>query len=138
MSMPNRQVKESDVFLGLFIHVFLFTLVCLPHLYQCRKSGSPLYKHYKVYKRPQCGQCFHVITVCRLGDTLTEKIPSCILERLFHVWSESCSKMFDISDTGDISAKLQGYNNTFFIMPLVQCKEGTVCISILTFSTNYK
>lgn len=68
MSMPNRQVKESDVFLGLFIHVFLFTLVCLPHLYQCRKSGSPLYKHYKVYKRPQCGQCFHVITVCRLGD----------------------------------------------------------------------
>nr|XP_046262362.1 endonuclease 8-like 3 [Scatophagus argus] len=37
--------------------------------YKCRKSGSPLYKHYKVYKRPQCGQCFHVITVCRLGDS---------------------------------------------------------------------
>ncbi|XP_028272360.1 endonuclease 8-like 3 [Parambassis ranga] len=36
--------------------------------YKCRKSGSPLYKHYKVYKRPQCGQCSHVITVCRLGD----------------------------------------------------------------------
>lgn len=92
----------------LFIRVSLFTLACLPHLYQCRKSGSPLYKHYKVYKRPQCGQCFHVITVCRLGDngrmtyfceccqkgdpsgvdirqkssqtfgTLTEKIPPCI------------------------------------------------------------
>ncbi|XP_027137568.1 endonuclease 8-like 3 [Larimichthys crocea] len=61
-----------------------FTLL----FYKCRKSGSPLYKHYKVYKRPQCGQCFHVITVCRLGDTLTEKIPSCILERLFHVWSD--------------------------------------------------
>ncbi|XP_058506452.1 endonuclease 8-like 3 [Solea solea] len=41
-----------------------FTLL----FYKCRKSGSPLYKHYKVYKRPQCGQCFHVITVCRLGD----------------------------------------------------------------------
>ncbi|XP_026186328.1 endonuclease 8-like 3 isoform X2 [Mastacembelus armatus] len=36
--------------------------------YKCRKSGSALYKHYKVYKRSQCGQCFHVITVCRLGD----------------------------------------------------------------------
>uniref|UniRef100_A0A3Q0R051 Endonuclease 8-like 3 n=1 Tax=Amphilophus citrinellus TaxID=61819 RepID=A0A3Q0R051_AMPCI len=41
-----------------------FTLL----FYKCRKSGSPLYKHYKVYKRPQCGQCFHVITACRLGD----------------------------------------------------------------------
>ncbi|KAM9849506.1 endonuclease 8-like 3 [Aulostomus maculatus] len=41
-----------------------FTLL----FYKCRKSGSPLYKHYKVYKRPQCCQCFHVITVCRLGD----------------------------------------------------------------------
>uniref|UniRef100_A0A8C9YC16 Endonuclease 8-like 3 n=1 Tax=Sander lucioperca TaxID=283035 RepID=A0A8C9YC16_SANLU len=42
-----------------------FTLL----FYKCRKSGSPLYKHYKVYKRPQCGQCFHVITACRLGDS---------------------------------------------------------------------
>uniref|UniRef100_A0A665VL82 Endonuclease 8-like 3 n=1 Tax=Echeneis naucrates TaxID=173247 RepID=A0A665VL82_ECHNA len=41
-----------------------FTLL----FYKCRKSASPLYKHYKVYKRSQCGQCFHVITVCRLGD----------------------------------------------------------------------
>ncbi|KAL7394908.1 hypothetical protein ABVT39_006757 [Epinephelus coioides] len=41
-----------------------FTLL----FYKCRKSGSALYKHYKVYKRPQCGQCSHVITVCRLGD----------------------------------------------------------------------
>uniref|UniRef100_A0A3Q4ALR0 Endonuclease 8-like 3 n=1 Tax=Mola mola TaxID=94237 RepID=A0A3Q4ALR0_MOLML len=41
-----------------------FTLL----FYKCRKSGSPLYKHYKVYKRPQCGQCSHIITVCRLGD----------------------------------------------------------------------
>lgn len=41
-----------------------FTLL----FYKCRKTGSPLYKHYKVYKRPQCGQCSHVITVCRLGE----------------------------------------------------------------------
>ncbi|XP_060936007.1 endonuclease 8-like 3 [Limanda limanda] len=41
-----------------------FTLL----FYKCRKSGSALNKHYKVYKRPQCGQCFRGITVCRLGD----------------------------------------------------------------------
>lgn len=36
--------------------------------YKCRKSGSALHRHYKVYKRPQCGQCSHVITACRLGE----------------------------------------------------------------------
>ncbi|NWS66380.1 NEIL3 Endonuclease, partial [Crotophaga sulcirostris] len=36
--------------------------------YKCRKTGSPLYKHYKVYKRPACGQCNGKITVCRLGE----------------------------------------------------------------------
>ncbi|XP_067313537.1 endonuclease 8-like 3 isoform X3 [Pseudorasbora parva] len=41
-----------------------FTLL----FYKCRKSGSPLYKHYKVYKRPNCGQCSGTVTVCRLGD----------------------------------------------------------------------
>ncbi|XP_066042030.1 endonuclease 8-like 3 isoform X2 [Chamaea fasciata] len=41
-----------------------FTLL----FYKCRKSGSPLYKHYKVYKRPTCGECNGSITVCRLGD----------------------------------------------------------------------
>ncbi|XP_058653075.1 endonuclease 8-like 3 isoform X3 [Onychostoma macrolepis] len=41
-----------------------FTLL----FYKCRKNGSPLYKHYKVYKRPNCGQCSGAVTVCRLGD----------------------------------------------------------------------
>ncbi|KFQ67199.1 Endonuclease 8-like 3, partial [Phaethon lepturus] len=41
-----------------------FTLL----FYKCRKSGSPLYKHYKVYKRSACGQCNGKITVCRLGE----------------------------------------------------------------------
>ncbi|CAB1337367.1 unnamed protein product [Coregonus sp. 'balchen'] len=41
-----------------------FTLL----FYKCRKIGSALNKHYKVYKRPQCGQCNGAITVCRLGD----------------------------------------------------------------------
>ncbi|NXW84642.1 NEIL3 Endonuclease, partial [Alopecoenas beccarii] len=41
-----------------------FTLL----FYKCRKTGSPLYKHYKVYKRPDCGQCHGKVTVCRLGE----------------------------------------------------------------------
>ncbi|NXW55585.1 NEIL3 Endonuclease, partial [Eurystomus gularis] len=41
-----------------------FTLL----FYKCRKTGSPLYKHYKVYKRPTCGWCNGKITVCRLGE----------------------------------------------------------------------
>ncbi|XP_052635445.1 endonuclease 8-like 3 isoform X2 [Harpia harpyja] len=36
---------------------------------KCRKTGSTLYKHYKVYKRPACGQCNGKITVCRLGES---------------------------------------------------------------------
>ncbi|KAG8592043.1 hypothetical protein GDO81_000385 [Engystomops pustulosus] len=41
-----------------------FTLL----FYKCRKTGSALYKHYKVYKKPGCGQCSTKITVCRLGE----------------------------------------------------------------------
>ncbi|NXQ47505.1 NEIL3 Endonuclease, partial [Catharus fuscescens] len=41
-----------------------FTLL----FYKCHKTGSPLYKHYKVYKRPTCRECSGSITVCRLGD----------------------------------------------------------------------
>ncbi|XP_078071578.1 endonuclease 8-like 3 isoform X2 [Mustelus asterias] len=36
--------------------------------YKCRKMGSALFKHYKVYKRSSCGQCNGNITVCRLGE----------------------------------------------------------------------
>ncbi|XP_077387309.1 endonuclease 8-like 3 [Festucalex cinctus] len=41
-----------------------FTLL----FYKCRKSGSALCTHYKVYKRPRCGCCSGAVTVCRLGD----------------------------------------------------------------------
>ncbi|NXK63521.1 NEIL3 Endonuclease, partial [Sylvietta virens] len=41
-----------------------FTLL----FYKCRKTGSPLYRHYKVYKRPACRECSGSITVCHLGD----------------------------------------------------------------------
>ncbi|KFP30373.1 Endonuclease 8-like 3, partial [Colius striatus] len=41
-----------------------FTLL----FYKCRKTGSALYKHYKVYRRSTCGQCNGKITVCRLGE----------------------------------------------------------------------
>ncbi|KAH0616116.1 hypothetical protein JD844_026981, partial [Phrynosoma platyrhinos] len=52
-----------------------FTLL----FYKCRKTGSALYKHYKVYKRPSCGQCRAKITVCRLGENnrMTYICPQC-------------------------------------------------------------
>ncbi|XP_042326319.1 endonuclease 8-like 3 isoform X2 [Sceloporus undulatus] len=52
-----------------------FTLL----FYKCRKTGSALYKHYKVYKRPNCGQCRAKITVCRLGENnrMTYFCPQC-------------------------------------------------------------
>ncbi|KYO46152.1 endonuclease 8-like 3 [Alligator mississippiensis] len=52
-----------------------FTLL----FYKCRKTGSALYKHYKVYKRPNCGQCNGKITVCRLGENnrMTYFCPQC-------------------------------------------------------------
>ncbi|XP_060699110.1 endonuclease 8-like 3 isoform X1 [Hemiscyllium ocellatum] len=47
--------------------------------YKCRKMGSALYKHYKVYKRSSCGQCNGKITVCRLGENkrMTYFCPCC-------------------------------------------------------------
>ncbi|KAJ7326794.1 hypothetical protein JRQ81_016553 [Phrynocephalus forsythii] len=46
---------------------------------KCRKTGSALYKYYKVYKRPSCGQCRGKITVCRLGENnrMTYFCPQC-------------------------------------------------------------
>ncbi|XP_072519835.1 endonuclease 8-like 3 [Salminus brasiliensis] len=41
-----------------------FTLL----FYQCRKRGSSLNQHCKVYKRSSCGQCSGAVTVCRLGN----------------------------------------------------------------------
>ncbi|XP_069487551.1 endonuclease 8-like 3 isoform X2 [Ambystoma mexicanum] len=52
-----------------------FTLL----FYKCRKTGAALYKHYKVYKRPNCGQCSAQIVVCRLGENnrMTYYCPQC-------------------------------------------------------------
>ncbi|NXI58232.1 NEIL3 Endonuclease, partial [Chloroceryle aenea] len=52
-----------------------FTLL----FYKCRKTGSPLSKHYRVYRRPACGQCDGKITVCRLGEgnRITYFCPAC-------------------------------------------------------------
>uniref|UniRef100_A0A8D2AM74 Endonuclease 8-like 3 n=1 Tax=Sciurus vulgaris TaxID=55149 RepID=A0A8D2AM74_SCIVU len=36
--------------------------------YRCHKAGSGVSKHYKVYRRPNCGHCHCRITVCRLGE----------------------------------------------------------------------
>ncbi|XP_072480618.1 endonuclease 8-like 3 isoform X2 [Notamacropus eugenii] len=47
--------------------------------YRCCKTGSALYRHYKVYKRSDCGQCRSKITVCRLGENnrMTYFCPRC-------------------------------------------------------------
>ncbi|XP_031195668.1 endonuclease 8-like 3 [Mastomys coucha] len=47
--------------------------------YRCCKAGSAISKHYKVYKRPNCGQCHCKITVCRLGENsrMTYFCPHC-------------------------------------------------------------
>ncbi|XP_001926185.2 endonuclease 8-like 3 isoform X1 [Sus scrofa] len=55
--------------------------------YRCCKAGSAVSKHYKVYKRPNCGQCFCKITVCRLGENnrMTYFCPHCQKENPQHV-----------------------------------------------------
>ncbi|XP_006153448.1 endonuclease 8-like 3 isoform X2 [Tupaia chinensis] len=55
--------------------------------YKCRKSGSAISKHYKVYKRSNCGQCHCKITVCRLGENsrMTYFCPHCQKENPQHV-----------------------------------------------------
>ncbi|XP_040822148.1 endonuclease 8-like 3 isoform X1 [Ochotona curzoniae] len=47
--------------------------------YRCLKRGLPISKHFKVYKRPNCGQCHCKIIVCRLGENsrMTYFCPHC-------------------------------------------------------------
>ncbi|XP_043369428.1 endonuclease 8-like 3 isoform X3 [Dermochelys coriacea] len=60
-------------------HLVKMTLNFTLLFYKCRKTGSALYKHYKVYKRPNCGQCSGKIMVCRLGENnrMTYFCPQC-------------------------------------------------------------
>ncbi|KAM7328625.1 hypothetical protein ACRRTK_012717 [Alexandromys fortis] len=55
--------------------------------YKCRKAGSAISNHYKVYKRPTCGQCHCKITVCRLGENsrVAYVCPHCQKEDPQHV-----------------------------------------------------
>ncbi|XP_003792846.2 endonuclease 8-like 3 [Otolemur garnettii] len=55
--------------------------------YRCHKAGSAISKHYKVYKRPNCGQCHCKITVCRFGENnrMTYFCPQCQKENPQHV-----------------------------------------------------
>ncbi|XP_036425178.1 endonuclease 8-like 3 isoform X1 [Colossoma macropomum] len=56
--LTNEQVK----------HLVKMTRDFTILFYQCRKRGSSLNQHYKVYRRSNCGQCSGTITLCRLGD----------------------------------------------------------------------
>ncbi|XP_048186439.1 endonuclease 8-like 3 isoform X2 [Perognathus longimembris pacificus] len=55
--------------------------------YRCHKAGCAISKYYKVYKRPNCGQCHCRITVCRLGENnrMTYFCPHCQKENPQHV-----------------------------------------------------
>uniref|UniRef100_A0A2K6EPH7 Endonuclease 8-like 3 n=1 Tax=Propithecus coquereli TaxID=379532 RepID=A0A2K6EPH7_PROCO len=62
--------------------------------YRCRKAGSAVSKHYKVYKRPNCGRCHCKITACRFGENnrMTYFCPHCQKENPRHVdicWTSS-------------------------------------------------
>ncbi|MBZ3880653.1 Endonuclease 8-like 3 [Sciurus carolinensis] len=54
---------------------------------KCCKAGSGVSKHYKVYRRPNCGHCHCRITVCRLGENnrMTYFCPQCQKENPQHV-----------------------------------------------------
>jgi len=67
--MHNKSGKVTVFFL-LYPHLsFLFSLSS-----QCHKSGSPLRKHDKVYKRPRCGG---VVTVCLTSaGAVSREIPA--------------------------------------------------------------
>ncbi|XP_004642673.1 endonuclease 8-like 3 [Octodon degus] len=55
--------------------------------YRCCKTGSAISKHYKIYKRPNCGQCRCKVTVCRLGENnrMTYFCPRCQKENPQHM-----------------------------------------------------
>ncbi|KAJ8262213.1 hypothetical protein GJAV_G00163880 [Gymnothorax javanicus] len=75
----NPAIKVSELTDVQIHHLVKMTRDFTLLFYKCRKTGSPLYKHYKVYKRPSCGQCGGKITVCRLGEDgrMTYFCPRC-------------------------------------------------------------
>ncbi|KAI4872404.1 hypothetical protein NFI96_009979 [Prochilodus magdalenae] len=64
----NPAVKVKQLTSEQVKHVVKMTRDFTLLFYQCRKSGSSLNRHCKVYKRPSCGQCSGTVTVCRLGN----------------------------------------------------------------------
>lgn len=75
----NPAVKAGQLTDDQIHHIVKMTRDFSLLFYKCRKTGSALYKHYKVYKRPNCGQCSAQIVVCRLGENnrMTYFCPRC-------------------------------------------------------------
>ncbi|XP_007245572.2 endonuclease 8-like 3 isoform X1 [Astyanax mexicanus] len=67
-SALNPAVKVNQLTSEQVRHLVKMTRDFTLLFYQCRKRGSSLNQHCKVYKRPGCGQCSGAITVCRLGN----------------------------------------------------------------------
>ncbi|XP_073433903.1 endonuclease 8-like 3 isoform X2 [Dendrobates tinctorius] len=64
----SHLVKMTRDFSILFYKVSVHSEKNISYLLQCRKNGSAVYQHYRVYKKPVCSKCGTKITVCRLGE----------------------------------------------------------------------
>ncbi|XP_066505721.1 endonuclease 8-like 3 isoform X2 [Hoplias malabaricus] len=64
----NPAVKVNQLSSEQVKHLIKMTRDFTLLFYQCRKTGSALNRHCKVYKRSSCVQCSGTVTVCRLGN----------------------------------------------------------------------
>ncbi|KAM9191954.1 endonuclease 8-like 3 [Dugong dugon] len=113
--------------------------------YRCNKAGSAVSKHYKVYKRPNCGQCRCKIIVCRLGENnrMTYFCPQCQKENPQHVdisklptrntaISWTCSRR----DVLDLVARKSEEQWTCVVCTLINKPSSKACDACLTLRPN--
>ncbi|XP_006834480.1 PREDICTED: endonuclease 8-like 3 [Chrysochloris asiatica] len=113
--------------------------------YRCNKAGSAIAKHYKVYKRPNCGQCHCKIIVCRLGENnrMTYFCPQCQKENPQQVdisklptrntiFSWTCNRR----DDTDSVAKKSEEQWTCVVCTLINKPSSEACDACLTSRPN--
>uniref|UniRef100_D3ZKJ8 DNA-(apurinic or apyrimidinic site) lyase n=1 Tax=Rattus norvegicus TaxID=10116 RepID=D3ZKJ8_RAT len=109
--------------------------------YRCRKAGSAISKHYKVYKRPNCAQCHCKIRVCRLGENsrMTYFCPHCQKENPQHVQICKLPKNAEISWTPkgqdcftDSVARKSEEQWSCMVCTLINKPSATACDACLT------
>ncbi|KAM6220580.1 endonuclease 8-like 3 [Rhynchocyon petersi] len=113
--------------------------------YRCNKVKSAISKHYKVYKRSNCGQCHCKIIVCRLGENsrMTYFCPQCQKENPQHVdisklptrntvISWTCSRR----DTFDSVAQKSEEQWACAVCTLINTASSKTCDACLTSRPN--